>query len=105
MIASRLRRVVRSARPVRRLLGERFVGVEGQVAVDLASRHVMEPYRACSASSLEQRLGSQDIRMEEAAGIEHGEAVVRFGCEVDDDVQLMLAQGGLDESQIGDVAL
>ena len=50
MVGAGLRRVVRRARLVRRVLGERLVGVERQVAVDLAGRDVVEALDARSAS-------------------------------------------------------
>ena len=46
VVGAGLRRVVRRARPVRRLLGERLVGVERQIAVDLARRDVVEALHA-----------------------------------------------------------
>ena len=45
------------------------------------------------------------LRAEEAARVEDGEAVVRFGGEVDDDVDLLLREDLLDELEVPDVAL
>ncbi len=48
---------------------------------------------------------TEDVGPREEAGIDDGQAVVRFGCEVDDDVDVVLTQGLLGELEICDVAL
>ena len=65
----------------------------------------MEALDAGSARRLEQHLRAEDVRAEEPAGIDDGQAVVRFGGEVDDGVDLVLADHVLDDVQIGDVRL
>src|SRR2546423_15624742 len=65
----------------------------------------MDPPDAVSPSGFEQRLGAEDICAEEAARVEDGEAVVRFGGEVDDDVDVLLRENLLDEPEVPDVAL
>jgi hypothetical protein len=54
---------------------------------------------------LEQSLRPQHVRAEEAPRVEHGEAVVRLGREVDDGVDRPLAEDPLDELAVGNVAL
>ena len=65
----------------------------------------MEPLDAATARRLEQELCSDDVRASEEARVDHGEAVVRLGGEVDDHVDLVLAERALREIEVGDVAL
>ena len=97
--------VVRRPRPVGRVLGEGVAGVERQVAVDLARRDVVEAGDAVPARRLEQRLRAEHVRAEEAAGVDHGEAVVRLRREVDDDADLLLREQPLHELEVADVSL
>ena len=97
-------RVVGRARAVRRVLGELLVGVEREIAVDLAGRDVVKPVDAGRARGFEQGLGAEDVGAEEATRIDDGEAVVRLGSEVDDRVELLLAQHALGELAVADVS-
>ena len=99
-----LRGVVRRPRPVRRLLRERVSRVERQVAVDLARRDVVKARHPAPARGLEQRLRPEDVGAEEAAGVDHGEAVVRLGGEVDEHVDVLLGEQPLGRVEVADVA-
>ena len=57
------------------------------------------------AARFEQLLRSPGVRAEEAARVEHRQAVVRLGREVDDGVDAVLHQQGLDRRTVGDVEL
>ena len=69
MVGPGLRGVVRGARPVGRVLGEGLVGVERQVAVDLAGRDVVEAGHADLAGRLEHGLGPEHVGAEEETGV------------------------------------
>ena len=97
--------VVGRAGAVGRLLGEHLVRIEGQIPVDLAGGDVVEPRHAVTAGRLGQGLGAQDVGAEETGRVEDGQAVVRLGGEVDDDVGLVAGQGGRHDLQIADVTL
>src|SRR5581483_8449641 len=66
---------------------------------------VVEAGDAVAARGLEQRLRAEDVRPEEAARVEDGEAVVRLGGEVDDDLDLLLGEQPLAQLEVADVAL
>ncbi len=57
------------------------------------------------AGSLQKQLRAEDVRAGEEARIDDGETVVRLGREVDDDLDLVLAQDVLDDVEVGDVGL
>ena len=105
VVRGRLRGVVRRARAVRRVLAERLVRVEREVAVDLARRDVVETPGLGLARRLEQQLRAEDVRAREQAWIDDGEAVVRLGREVDDDVDRVLEEHVLDQVDVRDVRL
>ena len=86
VVGARLRGVVRRPGLVRRFLREQLLAVEREVAVHLARRDVMEAVDPDAASRLEQRLRADDVGAEERPGVDHGQAVVRLGGEVHDDV-------------------
>ena len=92
MVRPRLRRVVGGAGTVRRILGEHLVGVEREIAVDLARRNMVEPGHAALAGRLEHGLGADHVGPEEQPRIEDGQGVVRLGGEVDDGVDLLAAE-------------
>ena len=92
MVGTGLGRVVRGAGPVGVLLGEGVVGVEGEVAVDLARRDVVEPRDLGLARGLEHGLGPEHVGAEETARVEDGQAVVGLGGEVDDRVDVGAAR-------------
>src|SRR5581483_8943389 len=105
VVGRRLRRVVRRAWPVRRVLGEHLVAVEREIAVDLARRYMVKALEALSASSrLQQRLRAEGVRPEEQARIDDGEAVVRLGREVDDDLDALRLQQPLAPLEVPDVS-
>ena len=105
VVGARLRRVVRRPGPVRRRLGEQVFAVEREVAVHLARRDVMEASDPDRARRLEQRLRPDDVGAEEQARVEDGQAVVRLGGEVHDDVDRLAPEHLLGELVVGDVAL
>ena len=105
VVGAGLRRVVRGAGAVGVLLGEGVVGVEGQVAVDLAGRDVVEARHAGVPGGLEHGLGAEHVGAEEPARVEDGQAVVGLGGEVDDRVDGVLAQRGQGELAVADVAV
>src|SRR5205814_9237884 len=76
-----------------------------QVAGHLARRDVVQTPHAGAMRSFEQRLRAEDVRAEEAAGVDHREAVVRLGGEVDDDLDPLLAEQALDKLAVADVPL
>jgi hypothetical protein len=92
VVGGGLRGVVRRARSVRRLLGERAGIVEREIAVDLTRRDVVEPLYAMVARRLEQYLCAEDVRADEARRVEDGQAVVRLGREVHDDVDRLVVE-------------
>ena len=100
VVGAGLRGVVRRARPVRRLLGERPRRCRAA-----GRRTPRTSRRGGSASTpgaprrLEQRLRAEDVRAEEARRVDHREAVVRLGGEVDDDVDLLLREQPLGSSR------
>src|SRR5581483_5492199 len=104
VVGAGLRCVVRRARPVRRLLGEDLVAVERKIAVDLARRHVVEALHTDAARRLEERLRAEDVRPEEADRFDDGEAVVRLGGEVHDDVDRLGLEQALAELEVRNVA-
>ena len=84
---------------------EHLVGVEVEVAVDLAGGDVVEPGDpARPPGRLQEGLGADDVGAEEPARVEDGQAVVRLGREVHDRVDLVLAEGALGPLQVADVA-
>ncbi len=98
VVRPRLASVVGRPGPVRRVLGEDLVGVEGQVPVDLARRHVVEARDAGLAGRLEHGLGPEHVGAEEEARVQHRQGVVRLGREVHDRVDGLAPQrllGGL----------
>src|SRR5262249_60424560 len=60
---------------------------------------------ARGARSPEERLRPEDVRTEETAWVDDGEAVVRLGREVDDRVDLLVAEDALCELAVADVPL
>ena len=103
MVGTGLRRVVRRARQVRVVFRERVVRVEREVAVHLARRHVVKALHAHRPRDVEQGLRPENVRPEEAARIDDCERVVRLGREVDDDVDLLVAEDALGEVAVRDV--
>src|SRR5205823_10246877 len=71
----------------------------------LAGRDVVEALDFAAARCLEQRLRSEHVRPEEPSRVDDRERVVRLGGEVDDDVDLLVAQRLLDELEVADVAV
>ena len=61
--------------------------------------------RSGLARCVEQRLGPDHVRAEEAARVDDGEAVVRLGGEVDDDLGALVLEEPAPEVGVGDVAL
>ena len=91
VVGGRLRRVVRRARPVRRLLGERLVGVEREVAVDLAGRDVVESARPVAARGLEQQLRAEDVRPREQARVDDARLLCDSAAKLTIDLDRVLA--------------
>ena len=54
---------------------------------------------------LEKRLGADHVRHEEPARVEHGQAVVGLGGEMDDHVDAVSVEGPLHVVEVTDVAL
>ena len=92
VVGPRLGGVVRRAGPVGRLLVEGLVGVEVEVAVDLAGGDVVKAPDADPPARLEQRLGPEHVGAEEQARVDDRQAVVGLGREVDHDVHRVLAE-------------
>ena len=65
----------------------------------------MEPAHADPSCGLAEALGAEHIGAEEAGRLEHGEAVVRLGGEVHDDVDTVLLQVAGDLVGVADVGL
>ena len=65
----------------------------------------MEAFGLGLARRLEEQLRAEDVRTCEEARIDDGEAVVRLGREVDDDVDRVLAEHVLDQVDVCDVRL
>ncbi len=105
MVGARLRRVVRGAGPIGVVLGEGVVGVERQVSVDLTRRDVVEPGHLGLTGGLEHGLGPDDVGPEEPAGVDHGQAVVGLGGEMDDRVDVVRPQGLEGELPVAHVAV
>ena len=57
------------------------------------------------AGSLQKQLRAEHVRAGEEARIDDGQTVVRLGGEVDDDLDLVLAEDVFDDVEIGDVGL
>ena len=57
------------------------------------------------AGSLQKQLRPEHVRAGEEARIDDGQTVVRLGGEVDDDLDLVLAEDVFDDVEIGDVGL
>ena len=66
---------------------------------------MVEPLDLAAPRGLEQRLRPDHVRAEEAAGIDHGQRVVRLGGEVDDHPDLLVPQCSLGQVGVRDVAL
>ena len=105
VVGAGLRRVVRGAGAVGVFLGEGVVGVERQVAVDLAGRDVVKARHAGVPGGLEHRLRAEHVGTEEQTGVEHGQAVVGLGGEVDHRVDGVLAQPGRGKLAVANVTL
>jgi hypothetical protein len=103
VVGSGLRRVVGGPGPVGIILGERLVGIEGKIAVDLTGRDVVEPRHLGVPGRLEHGLGPEDVGAEEEARIEDGEGVVGLGGEVDDRVDRVAPQRLEGEPHVADV--
>ena len=65
----------------------------------------MKALDAGVARGVEQDLRADDVRPEEASGIDHRETVVRLGGEVDDDVDPLVLEHFTCELGVADVAL
>jgi hypothetical protein len=65
----------------------------------------MEARGLSPTRGLEEKLRAEDVRPREETGIDHSEAVVGLRREVDDDVDLVLAQHVLDDIEVGNVRL
>ncbi len=92
VVRARLGGVVGGTGAVRRLLGERLLGVQGQVPVHLAGGDVVETLHVGPPARVEEHLGAQHVGAEEPSRIQHGEAVVRLGGEVHHHLDLMLGE-------------
>jgi hypothetical protein len=97
--------VVRRPGAIGSLLGEDLVAVERKLAVDLARGDVVEASHAREPRRVEERLRAEDVRTEEPAGVDDGEAVVRLGREVDDRVDRLVPEQPLDEVGVPDVTV
>ena len=84
-VGGRLRRAVRRARLIRRLLGELSGIVERQVAVDLVGGDVVVA-DAVLADGLQQAEGALDVGAQERLGVGDGVVVVALGGVVHDGV-------------------
>ena len=93
---------VRARRVVRRLLGELVVAVEVEVAEDLVGGDVVQP-RAVPADRLEDRVGADQVGLDERLGVVQRVVDVRLGREVHDGVALR--DELVDQRAVADVAV
>ena len=105
MIGAGLGCVVRRAGTIRRVLAERLVRVEREVAVDLARRDVVEAADPDLTRCIAECLRAEHVGADETSGVEDRQAVVRLGGEVNDRVESVAREDLLDERLVADVAV
>lgn len=103
-VSTGLRSRIRARRLEVRLLREEQVRtVERQIAIDLVRRDLMVAVDAVLAAGVEQHARADDVRLQEDLRILNGAVDMRFRCEVNDDVRLLLLEDAVDRPAVCDV--
>jgi hypothetical protein len=90
MVGTGLAGVVGGAGTVGGVLREDLVRIERKIAVDLAGADVVEAGDTHLPGRFEKGLGPDHVGTEEQSRVEHGQAVVRLGGEVDDRIDALV---------------